>query len=76
MIVINLDKAKLIGHSMRRAAREKEFQPYDEIIAKQIPGKGAAAEASRQEIRERYEAMQVEIDAAASPEEIKQALKV
>ncbi len=52
MIVINLDKAKVIGHDMRRAARAEEFAPYDKIIAAQIPGQSAAdAEAVRAAIR-------------------------
>lgn len=76
-IVINLDKAKNIGHDIRRAERAKEFAPYDEIIMKQIPGNDAAqAEAARQAIRDKYAAIQVEIDAAATPEEIKQALGI
>lgn len=77
MIVVNLDKAKAIGHDMRRAAREEEFAPYDAVIMKQIPGKDAqAAEAARQEIRDKYAEIQAQIDAAATPEEIKQALGV
>ena len=75
MIVINLDKAKVIGHDMRRAARSEEFAPHDKIISAQIPGQSAAdAEASRAAIRTKYAAMQTEIDAAASPDEIKAAL--
>lgn len=74
MIVINLDKAKAIGHDMRRAARSEEFAPYDKIISAQIPGQSATdAEASRAAIRAKYAAMQTEIDAAASPDEIKAA---
>jgi hypothetical protein len=37
-IVIDVEKAKAIGHDMRRAARAEEFKPFDEAIAKQIPG--------------------------------------
>ena len=75
MIVINLDKAKTIGHDMRRAARAEEFAPYDKIIAAQIPGQSAAdAEAARAAIRAKYAAMQAAIDAAASPDEIKASL--
>jgi hypothetical protein len=75
MIVINIDKAKSIGHDMRRVARTKEFAPYDEAIAKQIPGQADGAEAARQAIREKYAAIQTAIDAAATPDEIKAALK-
>lgn len=75
MIVINLDKAKVIGHDMRRAARSEEFAPFDKIITAQIPGQSAAdAEAARAAIRAKYEAMQTEIDAAASPDDVKVAL--
>jgi len=77
MITVNLDKAKLIAHDMRRAARTEEFKPYDEVIMKQIPGADAtAAEQARQEIRDKYAQVQEQIDAAASPDEIKAALEV
>lgn len=75
MIVINLDKAKAIGHDMRRAARAEEFAPYDKIITAQIPGQSATdAEAARAAIRAKYGAMQTAIDAAVSPDEIKVSL--
>jgi len=74
---VDLDKAKDIGHDMRRAARTEAFAPFDEIIAKQIPGADAlAAEASRQAIRDKYAEVQVAIDAAADPDAIKAALEV
>ena len=74
MIVINVTKAKSIGHDMRRAARAEEFKPYDEAIAKQIPGQAEGAEAARQAIREKYAAIQTAIDAAATPDQIKAAM--
>jgi hypothetical protein len=74
-IVIDVNKAKAIGHDMRRAARTEEFKPYDEAIAKQIPGNDGA-EAARQAIRDKYAAMQTSIDAAETPDEIKAALGV
>ena len=77
MITINITKAKAIGHEMRRAARAEEFKPFDEIIAKQIPGLDATeAEASRAQIRFKYGLIQDVIDAASDPEEIKSALEV
>ena len=77
MININLDKAKAIGHDKRRAARDEEFKPHDEVIMKQIPGADAvAAEEARAIIRAKYDAMQDEIDAATSPDEIKAALGI
>ena len=75
MIVINIDKAKAIGHDMRRAAREAEFKPLDDIIAKQIPGTAAQeAEAQRQLIREKYAEKQAAIDAATTIDQLKEAL--
>ena len=76
MIKINIDKAKTIAHDMRRAARAEEFKPYDEAIAKQIPGQVEGAEAARQAIREKYAVIQTNIDAAATPDEIKAALGI
>lgn len=76
-IIINIDKAKAIGHDIRRQKRAEEFAPYDEIIAKQIPSADAVeAEAKRQEIREKYAQLQDAIDAASTPDEIKAALEV
>jgi hypothetical protein len=75
-LIVDVTKAKAIGHDMRRAARAEEFKPFDEAIAKQIPGAADGAEAERQVIRDKYAAIQVEIDAAATPEEIKAALGV
>ena len=74
MIVINVDKAKGIAHDVRRSARAEEFKPFDEAIAKQIPGQMEGAEAERQLIRDKYAAMQTAIDAAATVEEIKAAM--
>ena len=77
MITININKAKPIAHDRRRAARAAEFAPYDEIIARQIPGIAAeVAESERQTIRDRYSQMQAEIDAATTIEEIKAALGI
>jgi hypothetical protein len=76
-VEVDLPKAKEIGHQLRRAARAEEFTPYDDIIAKQIPGADAiAAEEARQAIRDRYAVMQDAIEAAATPDEIKTALEV
>jgi hypothetical protein len=75
-IVIDVTKAKAIGHDMRRAARAEEFKPYDEAIAKQIPGQMEGAEAARQVIREKYAGIQQSIDAATTPDEIKVALGI
>jgi hypothetical protein len=72
MIQINMTKAKAIAHDARRAARAKEFEPHDAIIMKQIPGvDAAAAEAARQAVRDKYAALQTQMDAAQTPDELK-----
>ena len=77
MITVNIDKAKAIAHDRRRVARAEEFKPHDDLIMKQIPGADAvAAEAARAAIRAKYSAMQDQIEAAATPDEIKVALGV
>jgi hypothetical protein len=74
---VDLDQAKSIGHDMRRTQRAEEFKPYDEVIAKQIPGVDAAeAEAARQAIRDKYAAVQDAVNAAKTPDAIKVALEV
>jgi hypothetical protein len=73
----DLEKCKEIGHDKRRQQRAEEFAPYDEVIAKQIPGQDMeAAEDAREEIRIKYAQVQEQIDAAATPDEIKAALEV
>lgn len=68
-ITINLDKAKTIVHDIRRAKRTEEFAPLD--IKATIPSEAAAAEAARQAVREKYAAIQQDIDAAPSISELK-----
>lgn len=75
MITVNLDKARAISHGKRRVARAAEFQPYDDIIARQIPGNDPAdAETRRQAIREKYADVQGQIDVALTPAELKSIL--
>jgi hypothetical protein len=74
MITININKAKTIAHDMRRAARTEEFKPYDDAIAKQIPGQADGAEAARVAIRAKYATMQTAIDAASTVDELKAAM--
>ena len=76
-VAVDLGKAKDIGHDIRRTMRSEEFQPFDEIIAKQIPGADAlAAEAARAEIRDKYAEIQLAINAAETTDSIKLALEV
>jgi len=75
MITINMTKAKEIAHDARRAARAAEFEPFDAVIMKQIPGNDAvAAEAERQKIRDKYAALQTQMDAAKTADELKALL--
>jgi hypothetical protein len=77
MIRINLDRAKLIAHDVRRAERAREFEPHDRVIALQIPGQDHnAAEAARAEIRARYDVFQQQIDDATSADELKAIIEV
>lgn len=69
MITVNLDKAKAIVHDIRRAKRTTEFAPLD--IKATIPSEAAAAEAARQAVREKYAAIQLDIDAAPGVPELK-----
>jgi hypothetical protein len=69
---INMNKAKEIAHEKRRAARAKEFEPWD--IKATIPAEQASAEAERQKIRDKYAALQAEMDAATTVEELKALL--
>ena len=77
IVKVSLTKYRAIAHDSRRSAREKEFSPHDEVIAKQIPGKDAQqAEAARQAIRDRYALMQEKIDQAKTPDELKRLIPV
>lgn len=74
MITINLNKAKDIAHDIRRTKRSEEFAPLD--VQATIPSQASAAESARQAIRDKYAAMQTQINSASTPEEIKTALGV
>lgn len=76
MITVNLEKAKVIAHNHRRQIRAKNFEPYDLLIARQIPGKALEeAESKRQAIREKDAQIQVEIDAATDVDQLKSLLQ-
>jgi hypothetical protein len=72
MIIINLDKAKLIAHNIRRQARDAEFKPLD--VQATIPSMATEAEAQRQLVRDKYAPMQADIDVATNTDGIKTAL--
>ena len=69
MITVNLDKAKAIVHDIRRAKRNAEFAPLD--IKATIPSEAVAAESARQAVREKYAAIQADIDVASGVPELK-----
>jgi len=68
-ISINLDKAKTIVHDIRRAKRTAEFAPLD--VKATIPSEATAAEAARQAVREKYAAIQSDIEFASGITELK-----
>jgi hypothetical protein len=72
MITVNINKAKSIAHDKRRAARASEFAPLD--IKATIPAEAETAEIARQAVRDKYAAMQAQIDAASTVDEIKAAM--
>jgi hypothetical protein len=72
MIAININKAKAIAHEKRRAARDAEFAPLD--VKATIPNYADDAEFERQMIRDKYDAIQADIDAAKTLDELKQAM--
>ena len=73
MIVVNLDKAKAIAHDKHRQARTKEFAPLD--IKATIPSEANQAEVDRQVIRDKYAVIQIDIDNAASAEQLTAIVK-
>lgn len=76
MIRINIQKAKEITHAARREAREKEFTPLDEVIARQIPGDDYnITESKRVDIREKYKTIQSEIDDCNDESKLRDILK-
>jgi len=69
--VVDISRAKNVAHNIRRYYRTEEMKPYDDIIAKQIPGEDAtAAEAQRSLIRIKYATKQTEIDACTTVEQL------
>ena len=69
--VVDVTRAKEIAHNIRRYYRTEEMKPYDDIIAKQIPGEDATeAEAQRVLIRTKYATKQTEIDACTTVEQL------
>ena len=72
MITVDMTKAKAIAHEKRRQARSEELAPLD--IKATIPAEAEAAEAERQLVRDKYATMQTAMDAATTPDELKELL--
>lgn len=66
-------KSKLVAHELRRAKRAAEFAPFDDVIAKRLPGE-EEAEAERVLIRAKYAVMQDEIDSSDTVADIRTVL--
>jgi hypothetical protein len=69
-LTVDLERARKIAHDLRRQHRDESFRPWDDIVARQIPGRTGEAEFAREQIRTRDAQSQREIDAATSPEQI------
>jgi len=74
MIVINMDKARGIAHEVRRQKRAEDVAPLD--IKATIPSEAATAEAERQAIRDKYAAIQNDIDSAPAIPELKMIVEM
>lgn len=75
-IEIDMDKAKEIAHTQRRAMRLEEFTPLDQAIAFRLPGANfKETEKLRESVRDKYKEMQGAIDSADSPEQLKAILE-
>ena len=66
-------RSRAIAHQLRRAKREAEFKPFDDVIAKRLPGE-AEAEVGRAAIRAKYAEMQDQIDACEDTQALRAAL--
>jgi len=73
-IVVNHTKAKESAHNVRRAIRNNLFNPWDDIVSKDIPGKKDSAEIKRQAIRTKDAEIQTNIDNSVSVDEISSIL--
>ena len=71
-VYTDMPMAKEIAHDMRRIKRDEEFAPID--IKATIPSESAAAEMTRQVIRDKYAAIQVDIDGASTVDELSAVL--
>jgi len=68
-ITIDMTKAKVIAHEVRRTVRNAAFAPLD--IKATIPAEATQAEADRAAIRVSDAALQVSMDAASDADSLK-----
>ena len=69
MIQVDILKAKEIAHEKRREARNLELSPLDVQVT--IPTLAEQAEIERQKIRDKYDAIQTQIDEANSVDSLR-----
>jgi len=69
VITIDMTKAKVIAHDVRRSVRNAAFAPLD--IKATIPSEAEAAEAVRAAIRAVDAELQISMDAASTADELK-----
>ena len=74
MITINMNKAKVIAHDVRRVVRNAAFAPLD--IKATIPSEAVAAEASRAAIRAADADLQISMDSATTADELKALMPI
>lgn len=72
-IGVDLNAAKDVAHTMRRAKRAEEFAPLD--VKATIPSEATAAEAARQAIRDKYAVLQNQINQSADVGQLKAVIE-
>lgn len=66
---VDILKAKDISHNKRRARRAEEFATLD--VQATIPAQASQAETARQSIRDKYAAIQDQIESSTTAEQLK-----
>lgn len=75
-IIENAEAAKIIAHEIRRQTRDGEFEPLDKQVTIVFADteKLAEVESQRQAIRDKYAALQIELDACTCADELREKL--
>lgn len=71
-IIEDLELSRAKANGMRRVARDNEFMQWDRLAT--VPSQMGAAEVAREEIRQRYDIMQLIIDGCDTVDELKTAI--